>query len=254
MSSDAATSVNSARSRRRGDLSCPQRGVAESRSCTAHTTRNTTMRLPCRSSCERKPAGQRGPSGRARRTGRGARRGDSFHGSPPASAGGRPSTCSCTASVAERSNDGRAVACRRPGSRSTIDVEEPLHWSKPTTPRLEIARVHDVRRPTRRPPAQETAHAADGRSFPRIRSHQGIGAASSRTGVEQWTERENARQVRRLACRPHRAQATCAVSSASDKRSGLDPDRRRPYPHSGGRSDVRSAHRHPAHIGPALAS
>ena len=41
--------------------------------------------------------------------------------------------------------------------------------------------VHDVRRTTRRPAAQETAHGTDGRSLSRIRSHQGTGAASRRT-------------------------------------------------------------------------
>ena len=50
-----ATSVSLTHSRRPGSRSCRLHGVAESRSFTAHTTRNTTMRSPCSSSCERKP-------------------------------------------------------------------------------------------------------------------------------------------------------------------------------------------------------
>ena len=38
------------------------------------------------------------------------------------------------------------------------------------------------------------------------------------------------------------------------KGQDLDPDRRRPYPGASGRSDVRSARRHPARIGPGPAS
>ena len=83
-SSVGATSVNLPHNRKPGSRSCPRLGVAESRSFTAHTTRNTTMRSPCRSSCERRPAGRHGRRGRARRAGRGARRGDSRHGSPQA--------------------------------------------------------------------------------------------------------------------------------------------------------------------------
>ena len=78
-----ATSVSWPHSRRPGSRSCPRLGVAESRSFTAHTTRNTTMRLPYSSSWARRRTGRRGPSGRARRTGRGARCGDPLHGSPP---------------------------------------------------------------------------------------------------------------------------------------------------------------------------
>jgi uncharacterized protein YeaO (DUF488 family) len=35
--------------------SCPRLDVTESRSSIAHATRNTTMRLPCRNSCEGRP-------------------------------------------------------------------------------------------------------------------------------------------------------------------------------------------------------
>jgi len=65
-----------------GGLSCQPLGGAESRSSIAHTTRYTTMRLPCRSTCEGRRAGRRGPSRGTRRRGRGIRS-DSNHRSRP---------------------------------------------------------------------------------------------------------------------------------------------------------------------------
>jgi hypothetical protein len=76
-------------------------------------------------------------------------------------------------------------------------------------------------------------------------------------GEPEWNSGQNAKTLVKyedFRVVLTRAQGTRAASRASDKGADLDPDRRRPYPGASGRSDVRSAHRNPARIGPGPAS
>ena len=75
-----ATPANSARGRRPGNPSCRQPDAGPSHSSTVRTTRNTTMRSPCSSTCERECGDARRPRGPSRDCG--GRVDDARHATP----------------------------------------------------------------------------------------------------------------------------------------------------------------------------
>ena len=68
-----------------------------------------------------------------------------------------------------------------------------------------------------------------------------VEGAPQRSRVEQWSEREDAREVRRFSRRPHRAEGACPPPRTPNGRSHLNPDPRGPHSGASGRTNIRPA-------------